>query len=223
MFVTVTRHAAFHEQWEPVLARRGESLLTLESVHQLEGCLKRGGVRLVVIDYALPGAADPAVMRHLQPLAAGVRLLAAGVRFSPQSELATIASGLVAACDQSLRIDELMRIVDMVLQGGIWISRASIPLLVGKLQGLASAAALTAAAPEDTLALLSPREREVARLVGQGASNKAIGDALSISERTVKSHLTTIFEKLDVSDRLQLALFVTGRKGTSVPTVRTEA
>jgi two-component system nitrate/nitrite response regulator NarL len=223
MFVTVTRRAAFHEQWELALARRGESLLTLESVHQLEGCLKRGGVRLVVIDFALPGAADPAVIRHLQPLAAGVRLLAAGVSFSPQTELATIASGLVAACDQSLRSDELTRIVDMVLQGGIWISRASIPLLVGKLQGLASAAALTAAAPEDTLALLSPREREVASLVGQGANNKAIGDALSISERTVKSHLTTIFEKLDVSDRLQLALFVTRRKDASGSPARTEA
>jgi DNA-binding NarL/FixJ family response regulator len=55
---------------------------------------------------------------------------------------------------------------------------------------------------------LSPRERTVARLVGQGASNKEIADALAISSLTVKKHVSSIFQKLEVHDRLQLGLRV---------------
>lgn len=54
--------------------------------------------------------------------------------------------------------------------------------------------------------LLSPREMEVAKYVAKGYSNKQIAKAAFISEHTVKAHLRTIFEKLDVGDRLALAL-----------------
>jgi DNA-binding NarL/FixJ family response regulator len=55
---------------------------------------------------------------------------------------------------------------------------------------------------------LTSREREVATLVGQGASNKQIAHRLTISIKTVKAHLTNIFKKLGVTTRLQLALSV---------------
>jgi DNA-binding NarL/FixJ family response regulator len=53
---------------------------------------------------------------------------------------------------------------------------------------------------------LSPQELKVARLVGRGASNKEIAASLAISDLTVKKHLGSIFQKLDVHDRLQLGL-----------------
>jgi DNA-binding NarL/FixJ family response regulator len=61
----------------------------------------------------------------------------------------------------------------------------------------------------DAFATLTERQREVAMLVGKGASNKKIANQLDITDRTVKAHLGTIFEKLGVKDRLQLALYVT--------------
>ena len=57
---------------------------------------------------------------------------------------------------------------------------------------------------------LSPREQEVARFAAMGDSNAEIAERLSISERTVRAHLSAIFEKLQVSDRLMLALKVHG-------------
>ena len=57
-------------------------------------------------------------------------------------------------------------------------------------------------------AILTPREIEIARLIGQGASNKRIARQLAITERTVKAHLTTIFRKTGVDDRVTLALLV---------------
>jgi DNA-binding NarL/FixJ family response regulator len=55
---------------------------------------------------------------------------------------------------------------------------------------------------------LAPREREIALLVGSGANNREIAERLSITESTVKAHLTSVFRKLDVPDRLRLALVV---------------
>jgi ATP/maltotriose-dependent transcriptional regulator MalT len=55
----------------------------------------------------------------------------------------------------------------------------------------------------DAPSILSSRERDVMRLVGSGLSNRDVGNALFISEETVKTHLRRIFEKLDVSSRTQ--------------------
>jgi len=220
MFVIVTRRSGFVAQWQAAFEKHGEAILRLENMVQLESRLHMGGVRLAVIDFALDGSSDPATLRRLRQQGATVRLLAAGVTFTPQAELATLAAGVVAACDLSLRHEELVRIVDVVLQGGIWISRAGIPLLVGKLQSLTPrpAAITPASAKSGALEALTPREREVAEMVSQGASNKAIGQALDISDRTVKSHLTTIFGKLGITDRLQLALHMTSRKENAAAT-----
>ena len=54
---------------------------------------------------------------------------------------------------------------------------------------------------------LTARETEVLRLVGQGLANKQIARRLDISERTVKAHLTSVFQRLGVSDRVQAALW----------------
>ena len=67
---------------------------------------------------------------------------------------------------------------------------------------------------------LTPRQREIARLISDGSSNKEIAARLNVAESTVKAHLTAIFRKLKVSDRLQLALFVWGvQPGLLVPAV----
>ena len=55
-------------------------------------------------------------------------------------------------------------------------------------------------------ALLSPREHEIVSFVTQGFKNKEIAEKMFISEQTVKNHLCNIFDKLGVSDRLELAL-----------------
>ena len=55
---------------------------------------------------------------------------------------------------------------------------------------------------------LTLRECEVVGLVGRGAANKEMGNQLGVTERTIKAHLTAIFQKLGLSSRTQLALFM---------------
>jgi two-component system, NarL family, response regulator LiaR len=59
---------------------------------------------------------------------------------------------------------------------------------------------------------ISPREMEVLKLIGKGMSNKAIGQALYIGERTVKTHVSHLLEKLQLQDRTQLAIYAVQNK-----------
>lgn len=70
-----------------------------------------------------------------------------------------------------------------------------------------ASALLPGASLADPGSALRPREREVLGLVAQGLANKQIGRALSISERTVKAHLGSVFSKIGVADRTSAALW----------------
>lgn len=101
------------------------------------------------------------------------------------------------------------------LAEGIRAASAGRPYLHPKLAGLALIEVARGGenrTPKDRDEIgLTDREREVLRLVAQGASNREISTLLFISEKTTKNHLTHIFEKLGVSDRTQAALWAVRR------------
>jgi DNA-binding NarL/FixJ family response regulator len=78
----------------------------------------------------------------------------------------------------------------------------------------------SSASDTDVYSDLTPREREVLRLVASGRANKEIGAELGISERTVKTHISNIFSKLELTDRTQAALFVHNRGSLEKDTAR---
>ncbi len=94
---------------------------------------------------------------------------------------------------------ELIRAVTSVYEGDKFIQPSLIPLLNSKL--------IARDLDAERLEQLSKREIEVLKLVAVGMFNKKIGVELGISERTVKNHLSSIFKKIDSSDRTQAAVF----------------
>lgn len=94
---------------------------------------------------------------------------------------------------------ELIRAVTSVYEGDKFIQPSLIPLLNSKL--------IARDLDAERLEQLSKREIEVLKLVAVGMFNKEIGVELGISERTVKNHLSSIFKKIDSSDRTQTAVF----------------
>lgn len=106
----------------------------------------------------------------------------------------------------------LQEVALVVEHGGLWVGPDLMLRLVGAthsaLTGRGRPPVPAAEAPPkpDPLAILSEREAQVVRAVVAGRSNKEVADLLFISERTVKAHLSAVFEKLGVRDRLQLVL-----------------
>jgi two-component system, NarL family, nitrate/nitrite response regulator NarL len=91
-----------------------------------------------------------------------------------------------------------------VMRGQYWVGRDSVNEIIDTLREIALS--VRSQRRSDNFGL-TPRELEIVRALGGGETNKEIGRRLSISEQTVKHHLTNIFNKVGVSQRLELALF----------------
>lgn len=101
--------------------------------------------------------------------------------------------------------EPMLAILNVVAAGGVWAGPTILQALIHSMNKL-----FVPVNTEEWMASLTSREREVAVLASNGSVNKEIARELGITERTVKFHLSLIFEKLNVSDRLQLALLAKG-------------
>jgi two-component system nitrate/nitrite response regulator NarL len=95
----------------------------------------------------------------------------------------------------------LLRSIHKVYGGEIWLDKRMTA------EVMKAFSKSSEGGPRREKPLLSDREKEIVQLVAQGFRNREIGEKLFISEQTVKNHLHNIFDKLGVSDRLELALY----------------
>lgn len=120
-----------------------------------------------------------------------------------------IELGAAGCCNSRAAPEVLQQVAVVVGNGGLWVGQSLLQRLVS------STSKILGQRPEkpkneDWASKLSEREREVAELVAKGASNKEIAEKMAITERTVKAHLTAVFDKLCLRDRLQLSLKING-------------
>ncbi len=115
------------------------------------------------------------------------------------------AHGFIAA---NISPPLLVKAVISVSKGEVWVPRKLITRLISELaSGTVSSERRKDPATRKSMSRLTPRELEVAQMVHTGGNNKMIARELAISERTVKAHLSAIFRKLNIENRLHLALF----------------
>jgi DNA-binding NarL/FixJ family response regulator len=100
-------------------------------------------------------------------------------------------------------LDKFDEALQLILHGEVWVERYVISGLIDELTHKPT----ISDEQKQALETLSSKEGEVAKLVSHGATNKMIARQLNITERTVKAHLTSIFNKMGLKDRLSLAIF----------------
>lgn len=101
--------------------------------------------------------------------------------------------------------DFLRKAIRRIHRGGVWLDRRLTASLIGEL--LTPNKKQKASPEERKIATLTEREREVIELVGRGLRNKQISERLFISQVTVHHHLTSIYYKLELSDRVDLVIY----------------
>jgi two-component system, NarL family, nitrate/nitrite response regulator NarL len=141
------------------------------------------------------------------------RFLVIGSNWPEQKQIEVLMRGAAGYCDESEPMELLKKAVESILKGDIWIRRSLVPKVIGMLISARQFHGTTAKTTDieemlNMLDSLSAREREVAAMIRKGENNKRIALVMNISERTVKAHLSSIFRKLDVSDRLHLAILL---------------
>jgi len=107
----------------------------------------------------------------------------------------------------------LMQAIHAVCAGQVWVDPRMTTALVEELSHLGPEGGSRGGRDENGL---TERELEIVRLVASGYKNKEVGNTLTISERTVKTHLTNIFQKLGVRDRVH-AVILAYESGVAVP------
>lgn len=200
-------------RWEQGLQGFGGTL-TARALDSLREGLGRVVPLMLLLDFDLSGLDGPKGVANLRKASPATKIIALTGVVSDDIELALFKAGVRGCCRSDIDPQLLKRIVVAVQQGELWIRRSITPLLLDELSARLHDEARTTRVVAGRLADLTLRECEIAELIGNGESNKAIARRLLITERTLKAHLTGIFRKLGIGDRLSLALSVSARHET---------
>ncbi len=156
---------------------------------------------VLVLDMSMPDFSGLEVLNELSRADVKTLLLAAALDKSQRIKVLQLGARGIVLKDTPTHL--LLKSIRTVMAGGYWVGRETVSDLV---QALAqSQNSDRDLAPTNWR--LTPRELEVLALVVSGYANRDIAQKLSVSEDTVKHHITSIFDKTGVSNRLELALF----------------
>jgi len=119
-----------------------------------------------------------------------------------------LKAGAKGCVSKDVNLSDLIKAIQSVHQGELWVTRKKMARFFDK-EAVANPG--RGDRPTRKKETLTPREKEILSILISGCTNKDIAKALYISEKTVKSHLNSIFKKLNVSHRLQAILYAIER------------
>ncbi len=173
-----------------------------------EECLnllnKRIHPDILLLDINMPKKNGIEVLEYIKQNKIPVKVLILTVHNEVEYLLKAVDIGIDGYLLKDSSYDELKEAIDVVISGNTYIQPSLLPALNESMEDYAL--------DKEKIECLTKRELDVLRLISEGCSNKKISDELSISERTVKNHISHIFRKIDVEDRTQAAVFAIRNK-----------
>jgi len=158
---------------------------------------------ILLLDLAMPNVAGMDALRELTSGGLSTRTIVLTGLIEKRQVLEALQLGARGVVLKDAVAEHLTACIRAIMQGQYWLDGHPVQNLVQVLRDLA---VQTTAPPRKTFGLTA-RELEVVNLITEGCTNKDIAKTFGISEETVKRHLTNIFNKLGVGNRLELALF----------------
>ena len=158
---------------------------------------------VLMLDHSLPDLSGMEVLRELSKTATSCRVILVGGSLDRGQSLEALQLGARGLVNKNTTTNLVFKSIRTVMKGQYWIGRESISDLIGTLRKGQAPQPKASKSKFD----LTRRELQVVAAVVAGYPNKDIAQRFSLSEHTVKHHLSRIFSKLNVSNRLELALF----------------
>ena len=178
--------------------------------------VRRAEVDVLLLDLDMPPPDGHEVLRQIKGARLRVRTIVLTGVDDPLPLALALELGAKGIVLKKSATKQLIQAIRRVHQGGSWLEETLAHLKPHILQTPPARSRKKAHAPlpaeEVSLwSCLTPRERQIASLVAQGQRYKEIASHLSISDQTVRNHLRNVFDKLQVNDRVQLALYTIRR------------
>jgi len=192
------------ERWRSILQKHGYSVYQVSSIQILQSIVHKDEEYLFLVHQPFTNLQTVATLCRMRD---SYKVFVLSDTPGTEYGIALLQRGVVGYANTYISEGRLLEAVRMIQAGRVWFSQEVLSLFVQ------AAGAVKNVAREDSeklLESLTEREREITLLVANGLSNKSIGEQLYISERTVKSHLSSIFAKTGVQSRLKLALLING-------------
>jgi len=154
----------------------------------------------VLLFHTSGDVSDFEVVSRLHKLTPKIKILLLLDMADEETEYQAVRAGAHGCVSRATDVDSLLKAIDVVGRGDIWVSRHVATRLISKL--------VQAGIADSTISNgLTIREWEILALLASGSRNKEIANRISVSENTVKTHLCTIYRKINVDCRLAATLY----------------
>ena len=192
-----------------VKAELGSRVTIVGDAADVEGALagiRATGPDVVLLDVHLPGGGGRAILEALRDELTGTRYLALSVSDAAEDVIAVIRAGAGGYVTKTIEPDEIVSAIERVHAGDAVFSPRLAGFVLDAFRG-----DLPIPADPD-LDQLSTREREVLRLIARGYTYKEVARRISVSPRTVETHVSSVLRKLQLSNRHELTQWATDRR-----------
>ena len=189
------------QRWTELLDKH--TLQQAASVQELKRLCSGDKFDLLLMHRSMVDVETFKAIRRAFPL---VRILLLSDRPDEEEGLTFIKLGISGYANTYISPARLSEAVNVISHGAVWLGQKVMQRLI--LETYARAKEKAASNSEEKLKKLTKREREIAELVAKGQSNLEVAANLDITERTVKAHLSSIYEKTKTGSRLNLALLI---------------
>jgi DNA-binding NarL/FixJ family response regulator len=197
------RLLSLEEDFE-IVAQANDGREVLEILQQTEP-------DILLLDLKMPNLDGLMTLQRLQSTRVRTRIIVLTASEDKQEFVQAVRFGTSGIVLKQTATDLLIKSIRKVHEGEIWLDSNTTAAVMRQFAAgddpTQPSATAAAQGRERDRTPLSQREREIVGLVAQGFKNKEMAEKLFISEQTVKNHLHNIFDKLGVSDRLELALY----------------
>ena len=163
---------------------------------------------ILLLDLAMPRLPGLEVLRELSTSSLETRTILLTAAVEKEQIVEALQIGARGVVSKEAATELLFKSIRTVVAGQYWVGRQEVSDLVAALRGL-----LPTGADERQRSFgLTKRELEIVAAIVEGCTNRDIAQKFTLSEDTVKHHLTHIFDKLGVSNRLELAMFAVNHR-----------
>ena len=207
--IIVDDHGLFRSGVRSELGSQVDVIGEADDVAPAIALIARSEPDVVLLDVHLPGGGGQLVITAIRAAHPQVRFLALSASDAPEDVIAVIRAGARGYVTKTISGPDLVDAIRRVAAGDSVFS----PMLAGfVLDAFASSAGPDRPALDPELDQLTPREREVLRLIARGYTYKEIARELYISSKTVETHVSSVLRKLQLSTRHQLTRWATERR-----------
>ena len=206
--VLVDDHQLFRSGVRAELGDTVEVVAEAGDVEQALAAIDLHRPDVVLVDVHMPGGGGGAVIRRVHAERPDTWFLALSVSDAPEDVIATIRAGARGYVTKTISGRDLADAITRIADGDAVFS----PRLAGFVLDAFAEGGTSSTSADPELDQLTPREREVLRLIARGYAYKEVARRLSLSVKTIETHVSSVLRKLQLSSRHELTRWATDRK-----------